>query len=48
MFSLLKLCSDKEQAILAYSHGKEYRPANQGEEYALERLKKGLNIVNFG
>lgn len=47
MFSLLKLCSDKEQAILAFSHGKEYRPANQGEESCTRKVKHGIEHCKF-
>jgi len=30
MFSLFKLCSDKDKVVLACSHGNEYRPSNHG------------------
>jgi hypothetical protein len=30
MFSLFKLCSDKDRVVLACSHGNEYMPSNHG------------------
>jgi hypothetical protein len=42
MFSLFKLCSDKEKVVLACYHGNEYRAANHGVESCGRRARDGI------